>query len=240
MFADRDLDEALGHLLGRARPCRSPRSISAASAANFARTTSRSSGSSPCGPNTFGKYAGLDPAEHHVGVGHRQRPAAAVAGRPRVGAGALRPDAQARAVEAAGSSRRRRPRCGCSSSARACARRPPGSRTRARTRRRSGTRRSRCRPCRSRSRVSKPASRAVRTMPTMPPAGPDRIASLPWKRCASVRPPLRLHEVAAHARHLGRDLRRRSGAGSATGRRRRPWCRRAAPASSAGSPRATR
>jgi hypothetical protein len=26
--------------------------------------------------------------------------------------------------------------------------------------------------------------------PMMPPAGPDRIESLPWKRCASVRPPL--------------------------------------------------
>ena len=35
-----------------------------------------------------------------------------------------------------------------------------------------------------------PAACAVRTMPTMPPAGPDRIASLPWKRCASARPPL--------------------------------------------------
>ena len=30
---------------------------------------------------------------------------------------------------------------------------------------------------------------AVRTMPTMPPAGPDRMASLPWKACASARPP---------------------------------------------------
>ena len=64
-------------------------------------------------------------------------------------------------------------------------------------------------------------------MPTMPPAGPDRIASLPWKRCASVSPPLRLHEEQAHARHLRRPPGRRSGAGSATGRRRPPWCRRA-------------
>ncbi|CFN80986.1 Uncharacterised protein [Bordetella pertussis] len=37
---------------------------------------------------------------------------------------------------------------------------------------------------------SKPASSLVRTMPTIPPAGPDRMASLPRKRCASVRPPL--------------------------------------------------
>jgi hypothetical protein len=89
----------------------------------------------------------------------------------------------------AGWSRRRRPRCGCSSSARACARRPPGSRRRARTRRRSGSRRCWCRPCRSRSPCPCPAATAVRAMPTMPPAGPERIASLPWKRCASVRPP---------------------------------------------------
>ncbi|MNL74470.1 hypothetical protein D3C87_2001140 [compost metagenome] len=34
-----------------------------------------------------------------------------------------------------------------------------------------------------------PARPAVRAMPTMPPAGPDRMASLPWKVVASVRPP---------------------------------------------------
>ena len=34
-----------------------------------------------------------------------------------------------------------------------------------------------------------PAIWLVRTAPTTPPAGPDRIASLPWKRRASVRPP---------------------------------------------------
>ena len=35
-----------------------------------------------------------------------------------------------------------------------------------------------------------PAACAVRAMPTIPPAGPDRIASLPRNRCASVSPPL--------------------------------------------------
>ena len=34
-----------------------------------------------------------------------------------------------------------------------------------------------------------PAIAAVRAAPTMPPAGPDRIASLPWKLCASASPP---------------------------------------------------
>ena len=38
--------------------------------------------------------------------------------------------------------------------------------------------------------LSNPARCAVRTTPTMPPAGPDRIESLPWNRRASVRPPL--------------------------------------------------
>ena len=37
---------------------------------------------------------------------------------------------------------------------------------------------------------SKPATAAVFTAPTMPPAGPERMASLPAKRCASTRPPL--------------------------------------------------
>ncbi len=41
----------------------------------------------------------LDAAEHDVGVGHRQRAAAAVAGRAGVGAGRVRPDAKPRPVE---------------------------------------------------------------------------------------------------------------------------------------------
>ena len=34
-----------------------------------------------------------------------------------------------------------------------------------------------------------PAAWAVRATPTIPPAGPDRIESLPRNDCASVRPP---------------------------------------------------
>ena len=37
---------------------------------------------------------------------------------------------------------------------------------------------------------SKPASCDIRVIPTIPPAGPDRIASLPRKRPASASPPL--------------------------------------------------
>ena len=46
---------------------------------------------------------------------------------------------------------------------------------------------------------SKPAWRETSTAPTMPPAGPDRMASLPWKSRASVKPPLDLHELQADA-----------------------------------------
>ena len=36
---------------------------------------------------------------------------------------------------------------------------------------------------------SKPAARAALAAPTMPPAGPERMASLPWKALASLSPP---------------------------------------------------
>ncbi len=38
--------------------------------------------------------------------------------------------------------------------------------------------------------LSNPASCDIRAMPTIPPAGPDRIASLPRKWPASASPPL--------------------------------------------------
>ena len=46
-----------------------------------------------------GKEIGLHLAHHHIGIGHRQGAATAVAGRPRVRACALRPDAQTCAVK---------------------------------------------------------------------------------------------------------------------------------------------
>ena len=51
------------------------------------------------GAEDLGEEIGLDLAEQHVAVGHGQRTAAAVAGRAGVGAGRIRADAQARAVE---------------------------------------------------------------------------------------------------------------------------------------------
>ena len=43
---------------------------------------------------------------------------------------------------------------------------------------------------------------AVRTMPTTPPAGPDRMLSLPWKRARVGEPAVRLHEQQARPRRL--------------------------------------
>ena len=51
------------------------------------------------GPEDLREKRRLDPAQQHVRVGGGQRPAAAVACRARVGARAVGPDAQARAVE---------------------------------------------------------------------------------------------------------------------------------------------
>ena len=51
-------------------------------------------------PNTWGKKLGQELADHQIGVGDRERPAAAVAGRARVGAGTLGADPEALAVEA--------------------------------------------------------------------------------------------------------------------------------------------
>ena len=53
---------------------------------------------------------------------------------------------------------------------------------------------------------SSPAMAAVRAAPTMPPAGPDRMASLPWKRLRLGQPAVRLHEIQPHALQLGRHL----------------------------------
>ena len=64
--------------------------------------------------------------------------------------------------------------------------------------------------------LSKPASLAVSTMPTTPPAGPESSASLPWKRSAAVSPPddimnisrrrLGLHRFGFRCRALSRHL----------------------------------
>ena len=63
---------------------------------------------------------------------------------------------------------------------------------------------------------SKPALAAVRAIATTPPAGPERIASLPWKQSASVSPPFDIMNMQPRAGardvELAARLRRRSGA----------------------------
>ena len=81
----RDLQEAGGHLLrpaivaGLGRDRRGELAEQAAGHRRVQRLV-------PAGAEHPGKVPRLDPAEQHVGVGHRQRPAAAVAGRPGIGA----------------------------------------------------------------------------------------------------------------------------------------------------------
>ena len=142
---DRDLDEAVGNLFG------------AAPVANLA-----------CEPGeTRAHRIGVERlvlvrsenlreeipdqlADHHIGVGERERPAPPITGRARIGGRRSRGRRESAPRRNAGSSRRRPPPCGSASSARACARPRLRFRTRARIRRRNATHRSRCRPCRSR------------------------------------------------------------------------------------------
>ncbi len=96
--ADRDLHEALRDLLGSAGVARGAADLVGKSREFFARD---------CiverlvalGPEHRGKEFRLDFPEHEVAVGDRERAAAAVARRARIGARRVRADAVARAVE---------------------------------------------------------------------------------------------------------------------------------------------
>ena len=96
---DRDLDEAVGDLFGAARPAwallvhlASQRGEAGAHGVGVERLVLLR-------PENLRKEIRHQLADHDIGVGHRERPAAAVAGRPRIGAGAVRPDPEPRAVE---------------------------------------------------------------------------------------------------------------------------------------------
>ena len=192
-IVDRDGEEALGDRLDRHRL--PPSCVGNFGQAAPATPPSRAAGRRSA-PNTAGKCAAIDPAEHEVAVGHRQRPAVAVAGRSRLRARRIRAR-RGSACRRTGRSIRRPPRrCGSASSARGCARRRPGSRRPARTARHNATRRSRCRPCRSRSaRLRRPCARARRDHADHPArrARQDRV--LAAKRRGVGQPAVRLHEV---------------------------------------------
>ena len=220
-----------GHGLRRAR-------------ANFVRTTSASSGSSPPRSEHVRKQCRVELADHHVAVGHRQRTAAAIGRGAGIGAGRLRPDAKARAVERADRAAAGRDRVDAHHR-----RAQPHARDLGHERalvlagpvRDVGGRAAHVEaddPVEARlPRHLDRADDAARG------SGQDRVLALEEMRVGQAA--ARLHElqanaaVAAAARQLALDLLAHSGAGSATGRRRPPSCRRATRASSAGSPRAT-
>ena len=96
--ADRDVDEALGDLLrrpgaaGRLFDLRGERRELRAHDGSVERLVALR-------PEHLGKERRLDLADGDVRIGDRERPAAPVRRRPRIGARALRPDPKARAVE---------------------------------------------------------------------------------------------------------------------------------------------
>src|SRR5262245_45546030 len=66
-------------------------------------------------------------------------------------------------------------------------------------------------------RCSNPAARPVSAIPTTPPAGPDRIASLPWNRSAAVSPPddiMNMRRVSLCPAGRGRPGEARAGEGA--------------------------
>ncbi len=91
---DRDPDEAVGNLLRRAAVADFFRQFGegCADCVGIERLVLRR-------PKDFRKKIGDQLADHHVGVRNGKRPAAAVALRSRIGAGRIRADTKARAVE---------------------------------------------------------------------------------------------------------------------------------------------
>ncbi len=95
---DSDLQEALGHLAGGARLAGGPRDGIGECREFFPHDF----GIERCigvGPEDRREMLRLDLADADIRIGYRQRPAAAIAGRSRIGAGGVRSDAEPRAIE---------------------------------------------------------------------------------------------------------------------------------------------
>ena len=97
-IADRDADEALGHLLGCA--------LIAGGSTNLRRQFGKARAHHlgiqrlvALRAEHFREELRLHLAQHDIGIGHGERTAAPVAGRPGIGPGRVRPDAIARAIE---------------------------------------------------------------------------------------------------------------------------------------------
>ncbi len=91
---DRDLDEAVGDLLSTAAVADLRRELGEAGAHRLGVERQVL-----LGPEDARKEVRDQLASHDVGVSHRERATAAIAGRSRIGAGGVRTDAKARAVE---------------------------------------------------------------------------------------------------------------------------------------------
>ena len=95
---DRDLEEAVGDLDGRTFIA-GPRLDLAGERGELLLHHFAVERLGPVGAEHPGEELGPDLAEAEIGVGHRQRPGAAIAGRPRIGARRIGADPVARAVE---------------------------------------------------------------------------------------------------------------------------------------------
>ena len=184
---DGDRDQALGRRV-RIEPLPVARSTSSSSSSNRCADRLAVERLVAVRAEQAGEMVRLELAEHHVAVGHGQRPAAPVAGRPGHRARRFGPDQKAPAVEPADRAAARRdgvdahhrradPDAGDGRVVAALV--APG------VVRHVG---------RGAAHVEaddmvEPGARGGRAMPTMPPAGPDRIASLPWKAAPSISPP---------------------------------------------------
>ena len=92
---DPDLQERLGHGLGRAAARDLARDLRGERGEAAAPRPRRRCARAPSRPEHPRQRVGAQPPEHYLHVGEGQRATAAVAGRPGVGAGGRRPDGEA-------------------------------------------------------------------------------------------------------------------------------------------------
>ena len=107
---DRDLLDRIGHVVDRDREATMRqlfgRALDAGGARHVGRQCAEGAAHHPLvqrllgvGPEHVRKEARMQLADHQIGVGDRERPAAPIAGRTGTGPGELRPDPEARAIE---------------------------------------------------------------------------------------------------------------------------------------------
>ena len=97
---DRDPQETVGDLHGRAPLARGALDLARESGETLPHDL-RIEGLVRARPEHRGKERGIELADHHVAVGHRERSAPSIRRRPRIRTGRLGADAEARSVEAA-------------------------------------------------------------------------------------------------------------------------------------------